>query len=196
MLPFVQPSAGATVLLWLTVVAGLGGSFFLWQHRYALSGRLPLVHPALTRSLQFAAGVLTAMGYFGSGLASTLVLAMFLQEGLRLSALAAAAVTLPAALSMTLASALSWRVSRRFGDWTVPAGLALSAVSMLASGLVGLLAPQAYLPVLLALCAMCMSAAGGLVIAPLQASTLQHAPPEAAGVAVSLLHLRTHHKGV
>jgi MFS family permease len=189
MLPFVQPSTGTAGLLWLPVVGALTVSFFLWQRHYARSGRRPLVPPALARSAPFAAGTVVAMGYFGSGLAFSLVLVMFLQEGLGLSALAAAVVTLPSALSMVVSSALAWRAARRFGRYAVSVGLALSAGFMLASGLVGLLASRSHLPVLLALCGMCASAASGLVISPLQASVLQHAPAEAAGVAGSILQM-------
>jgi hypothetical protein len=174
MLPFIQPSSSAARLLWLPVVCVLAVSFLLWQHHCARSGRRPLMHPALMRSIPFASGTVVAMEYFGSGLASSLVLTMFLQEGLGLSALAAAAVTLPAAVTMAASSGMAWRAARRFGRYVVSAGLALSACSMLASGLVALLAPRAHLPVLLALCGMCASAASGLVISPLQASVLQH----------------------
>ncbi|MEU7858548.1 MFS transporter [Nonomuraea sp. NPDC049141] len=189
MLPFVQPSAGSAWGLWAAMVSVPAGAFVWWQRRYARSGRRPLVHPALMRSLPFASGAVTAMGYFGSGLASSLVLVMFLQEGLGLSAIAAAAVTLPSAAAMAASSALAWRVARRFGRHTVSAGLALSACAMVASGLVGLLAPRAGQPLLLGVCAMCAGAASGLVIAPLQASVLQHAPPEAAGVAGGILQM-------
>lgn len=188
-LPFVQPSAGSAWGLWAAVACVAAGLFVLWQRHYARSGRRPLVHPALMRSLPFASGTVTAMGYFGSGLASSLVLTMFLQEGLGLSAFAAAAVTLPAAAAMTASSALAWRVARRFGRYTLSAGLALSACAMLASGLAGLFAPRAGLPLLLAVCAMCQSAAAGLVISPLQASVLRHAPAEAAGVAGGILQM-------
>ncbi|MFC4114428.1 MFS transporter [Nonomuraea zeae] len=189
MLPFVAPVAGPAALGWIPAVGLLALSFFGWQHRYARSGRHPLVHPALIRSPSFALGTVVAMGYFGSGLANSLVLTMFLQEGLGLPALTAAAVTLPSALAMVAGSALAWRAARRFGRHAVPAGLALSASAMLAAGLAALLAPGEHLPVLLALCAMCAGAASGLVVSPLQASVLRHAPGQAAGVAGGMLQM-------
>ncbi|MFI7107346.1 hypothetical protein ACIBK9_13625 [Nonomuraea sp. NPDC050227] len=100
------------------------------------------------------------------------------RRGLGLSAFAAAAVTLPAAAAMAASSALTWRVAGAFGRHTVSAGLALSACAMLASGLAGLFALRAGLPVLPAVCATCQVAAAGLVVSPLQASVLQHAPAE------------------
>ncbi|WP_240676907.1 hypothetical protein [Actinacidiphila soli] len=45
------------------------------------------------------------MAQFGSSMAGMLVLTMFLQSGLGLSALAAAAVSLPAAVAMGVSSA-------------------------------------------------------------------------------------------
>ncbi|GLW07237.1 MFS transporter [Microtetraspora sp. NBRC 13810] len=189
MLPFVQPAGGPAGLVWAPVVGLLAVSSLRWQRRYARSGRRPLLHPTLTRSAPFAAGTMVAMGYFGSGLANSLVLTMFLQEGLGLTALATATVTLPAAFAMVAGSALAWRLARRFGRHTVSAGLALSACSMLAGGLVALFASGERLPVLLALCATCASAASGLVVSPLQASVLKNAPGEAAGVAGGILQM-------
>ncbi|WP_083957806.1 MFS transporter [Herbidospora mongoliensis] len=187
MIPFVQPSQ--SLLFWLPVVAVLAVAFLRWQGHYARSGRRPLIPPALGKSLPYVAGTVAAMGYFGSGLAYSLVLVMFLQEELHLSALGATFVTLPGALAMVITSSLAWRVARRFGRHTISAGLALTAGFALVSGLIALAAPREHLPVLLALAATGQNAAAGLVIAPLQAEVLRHASPEAAGVAGAILQM-------
>ncbi|MEU4227868.1 hypothetical protein AB0F17_26570 [Nonomuraea sp. NPDC026600] len=80
---------------------------------------------------------------------------------------------------------VQWMVA----GYSLAFGLALSACAMLAGGLVALLAPRAGQPLLLGVCAMCAGAASGLVISPLQASVLQHAPTEAAGVAGGILQM-------
>jgi hypothetical protein len=179
----------------LALAAGacaLAGLFTVWQRRYARAGRDPLVHPALPRSAPYVLGTVVAMAQFGAGLASSLVLAMFLQDGLGLSAMTAAAVSLPNALAMGVTSALAWRAMRRFGRHTVTAGLAFGTLSMIAGGLIALRSPASglsWLPWLLALVQLCAGAAYGFVTSPNQALVLGHAPPEAAGVAGGILQM-------
>ncbi|MER5867111.1 MFS transporter [Kitasatospora sp. NPDC002040] len=189
MLPFVQPATTATKLALAAGAVALTAALIAWQRHYAATGRKPLIHPALGRSPQYVLGTLTAMGQFAASLASALVLVMFLQDGLGLSPLAAAAVTLPAALAMAAVSNLAWRAVRRFGDRIVPIGLVLALAALLLSGLAALRAPSAVLPLLLAVGQLCSGAASGLIVSPNQAQVLRHAPPEAAGVAGGILQM-------
>jgi hypothetical protein len=129
------------------------------------------------------------MASFGSSLAATLVLTMFLQSGLGLSALTAAAVTLPAAVAMGVTSAVAWRVVRRLGPHTVTAGLALGILALLAGAAAAVSTPRTALPLMLAAVQLLSGAAAGLTIAPNQAQVLQHAPAEAAGVAGGILQM-------
>ena len=190
MVPFIQlPSSGRAWATW--AIAGCAALALLayWQRRYARSGRHPLLHPSLAGSAPFALGTVVAMAQFGASIAASLVLTMFLQDGLGLPALAAAAVTLPPAVAMGLTSALAWRVVRRLGQHTVTVGLALGMGALLASGLAALWVPAPYLPGVLALTQFCTGAASGLTVSPNQALVLRHAPPEAAGVAGGVLQM-------
>ncbi|MEU4893188.1 MFS transporter [Streptomyces sp. NPDC044780] len=190
MVPFIQvPTSAGVTAAW--VAAGCAALALLpyWQRRYARSGHHPLLHPALARSAPFALGTVVAMAQFGTSIAASLVLTMFLQDGLGLSAFAAAAVTLPSAVAMGVSSALAWRVVRRLGRHTVTAGLALGMSALLASGLAALRAPAPLLPAILALAQFCMGTASGLTVSPNQALVLRHAPPEAAGVAGGVLQM-------
>ncbi|MGE7434916.1 MULTISPECIES: MFS transporter [Kitasatospora] len=189
MLPFIQPSDATGKSLWALAAAALTGVFLLWQRRYAAAGHRPLLHPALARSTPYALGTVVAMGQFGSSLAASLVLVMFLQDGLGLSPLAAAAVTLPSALAMAGASAVAWRVVQRIGRHVVALGLALAVLSLLLSGLAGRYAPTGWLPLLLAAGQLCSGAASGLSVSPNQAAVLRHAPARAAGVAGGILQM-------
>ncbi|WP_405362944.1 MFS transporter [Kitasatospora sp. NBC_00085] len=189
MLPFVQPPAWTG---WLGFAGGaclLLGALAWWQRRYARAGGHPLIHPALTRSAPYALGTAVAMAQFGSSLAAGLVLAMFLQDGLGLSPMGAALVSLPSAVSMGVASALAWRVVQRFGRRTVTAGMTLSALVMLTSGLVVHWAPAGALPWLLAALQLLGGAAVGVMGATNQAYVLRHAPAEAAGVSGAILQM-------
>lgn len=191
MLPFILSSAPGGVKLTLAGAAFvLAGLFTRWQRRYARTGHTPLVHPALPRSAPYVLGTVVAMAQFGGGLAASLVLAMFLQDGLGLSAMTAAAVALPNALAMGTTSAFAWRAVRRFGRHVITVGLACGTLCVIAGGLVALHAPAAApLPWLLALVQLCGGAAYGFVISPNQALVLRHAPPEAAGVAGGILQM-------
>ncbi|MBD0690198.1 MFS transporter [Streptomyces sp. CBMA123] len=189
MLPFVQPPGPAG---WLAFAAGalaLLGALVGWQRRYARTGGNPLIHPALTRSAPYALGTATAMAQFGSSLAASLVLTMFLQDGLGLSPMGAALVSLPSALAMATASALAWRVVRRLGRRTVTIGMIGSALAMLLSGAVAHWAPVAVLPWLLALLQLLSGASVGLMGSTNQAYVLRHAPAEAAGVSGAILQM-------
>ncbi|GDY78885.1 hypothetical protein SAV31267_083700 [Streptomyces avermitilis] len=111
MLPFIStPSSGGEAALWAGAAVVLTACFVLGQRLRVRAGRAPLVHPSLARSLPYTLGTAVAMASFGSSLAATLVLTMFLQSGLGLSAPAAALVTLPAALAM--GARRRWRGAR------------------------------------------------------------------------------------
>ncbi|MFB8236571.1 MFS transporter [Kitasatospora purpeofusca] len=189
MLPFVQPPGWAGWLGFAAAAAALLGALARWQHRYARRGGHPLIHPALTRSAPYALGTAVAMAQFGSSLAAGLVLTMFLQDGLGLSPMGAALVALPSAVAMGFASAFAWRVVQRFGRRTVTAGMAGSALVMLAGGLVASWAPTGPLPWLLALLQLLGGASVGLMAASNQAFVLRHAPAEAAGVSGAILQM-------
>lgn len=192
MLPFVQPAGTPTKLALAATAITLTVALVAWQRHYAATGRQPLIHPALGRSRQYVLGTLTAMGQFGAALASALVLVMFLQDGLGLTPLAAAAVTLPSALAMAAVSSFAWRAVQRFGNRIVPIGLSLAIAALLLSGLAAVLLPDSSsltLPLLLALGQLCAGAASGLIVSPNQAQVLRHAPPEAAGVAGGILQM-------
>ncbi|MCX5166724.1 MFS transporter [Streptomyces antibioticus] len=190
MVPFIRTPGGAVeTALWAGAAVG-ALCCLVAGHRFRVrSGRVPLVHPSLPRSRPYTLGTAVAMAGFGSSLAATLVLTVFLQSGLGLSALTAALVTLPSAAAMGVSSAVAWRVVRRLGPHTVTLGLALGVLTLLAGAAVALTAPRAHLPLLLTVVQLLSGAAAGLTIAPNQALVLQHAPAEAAGVAGGILQM-------
>ncbi|WP_225825679.1 MFS transporter [Streptomyces naphthomycinicus] len=190
MLPFIRPPGGAGgAALWAAAAAGSAGALVLGRWWRVRAGRTPLVHPSLARSVPYALGTAVAMAQFGSTLAAGLVLTLFLQSGLGLSALAAAAVTLPSAVAMGVASAVAWRAVRRLGERTVTVGLALGVLALLAGALAAAVVPVAALPFALAAVQLAAGAASGLTVSPNQARVLQHAPAAAAGVAGGILQM-------
>ncbi|MGW6059631.1 MFS transporter [Streptomyces sp. NPDC055189] len=190
MVPFIRtPGSGGEALLWAALVGALALTLTLHQRLRIRRGRPPLLHPALRSSKPYLLGTAVAMAQFGASLASALVLTVFLQEGLGLSALTTAAVSLPSALAMGLVSALAWRMVRRIGPRTVDLGLALGIGAALAGAAAALAVPSAALPLVCAAVQVLAGAAAGLTVSPNQTRVLQHAPAEAAGVAGGILQM-------
>ncbi|MET8766817.1 MFS transporter [Streptomyces sp. NPDC004658] len=190
MVPFIRtPDSGGQALLWGTLVCALASALAVQQRRRVRRGRQPLVHPALTSSKPYMLGTAVAMAQFGSSLAAFLVLTVFLQDGLGLSALLTAVITLPGAVGMGVSSALAWRLVRRIGPRTVTVGLALGIGASLTGAAVALWVPTAVLPMALAGTQLLSGVAGGVTVSPNQAQVLEHAPPQAAGVGGGILQM-------
>ncbi|MFF4309310.1 MFS transporter [Streptomyces sp. NPDC001507] len=190
MVPFIRtPDSGGAALLWAAGVAALACAFTVHQRLRVRGGRVPLVHPALASSRPYMLGTAVAMAQFGSSIAASLVLTVFLQDGLGLSALLTAAISLPSAIAMGVCSALAWRLVRRIGPRTVNVGLALGVCAALGGAVAALLVPSGALPILLAVTQLLSGAAGGLSVSPNQTQVLQHAPAEAAGVGGGILQM-------
>ncbi|MCX5373968.1 MFS transporter [Streptomyces sp. NBC_00103] len=190
MLPFIRtPDGAGAVALWGAAALVAAGALVLGQWWRVRRGRVPLVHPSLIRSAPYTLGTLVAMANFGASLAAGLVLTLFLQSGLGLSALTTAAVTLPSAVAMGVSSAVAWRVVRRIGARTVTLGLSVGVLALLGGALAAVTLPLAALPLVLAAVQVASGAGAGLTVSPNQARVLQHAPAEAAGVAGGILQM-------
>ncbi|MGI5240828.1 MFS transporter [Dactylosporangium sp. CA-139066] len=174
---------------WAALAAVAAAGFVAWERRYAARGRTPVLLPALTRSRGYVLGTLVAMCHFGATLALNLVLSLFLQDELGFAPLAAAAMSLPGAVGFAAASAAGAAVLARFGRPGVTVAIAVAAGGVAVDALAVALLPAPWLIAALAAGQLVTGAAGGLVNAPNQALTLEHAPSGAGGLSAGILQL-------
>jgi EmrB/QacA subfamily drug resistance transporter len=172
----------AWVFACLAASVPLLGGFALHQRRLAARGGNPLINLALFRERAFSAGVVISLAYQMIMASFFLVLALFLQDGLGLSALQSGLIFLPLGLGYFAASVQSGKIAARLGpqvaalgSLVVAAGYLLLA-AMLRDG-TGWLIPG-----------LVISGIGmGFVIAPLPSIVLARVGPEHAAAASGVL---------
>lgn len=165
----------------------LVGVFVAQQRRRTGAGRPALVDPAVFRERGFVGGLVAVALLFGGSAGLTYVLAVYLQEGRGMSALAAGAVSGALNAGFLAASSPSGRLTGRFGA-RLPVGGALVLTAGLV--LVGRTAPSAApgaVPLGLVAGLAVAGAGMGLVMAPVTASALAHVRPRLAGTAAGVL---------
>jgi hypothetical protein len=111
LLPFVEERhwRGAAKWLLLPAAAVVLTSFVGWERRHAARGQQPVVDLDLFRVRSYALGSALGLAYFAGFTSIFFVFTLYLQAGLRYSALLAGASTLPFALGAAAASALGGR---------------------------------------------------------------------------------------
>jgi MFS family permease len=188
LLPFVQEREWPWQK-WLLVPAALLVlvAFIGWDLAYTRRGREPLVDFTLFRRRSYAFGVAMITVYFAGFTPLFFVFTLYLQDGLKYSALAAGVAITPFALGSAVAAGLGGRVVHRFGRPLVAVGLVLVALGFAGCVVATHLVPQhgtgwaTLAPLLVA------GLGSGLVIAPNQTLTLSEVPVQRAGTAGGLL---------
>lgn len=181
MYPFMAHAAWAWWLLPLS--PALLWVWARWERWYAARGRAPMVEMSLFRFQSFRNGMLVS-GVMFLGIASTFaVLALYLQSGLHVSAIAVGLVGLPNAVLSAYASWWSVRYVLSHGRRLIFWMLLLMALGVVLSIAVALLiplgAPWWLLGFTLALNGFAMGAIGSAN----QTLSLQDVPPEHGGTA-------------
>ena len=190
LLPVVEGKQGDSLAQrpwWLLAVAAtLLVVFVLWERAWAARGRETLVDLSLARVRSYVFGLGLGTFYFAGFTSIFIILTLYLQNGLRYSALQAGASQLPFAVGSAVAAFAAGRIVQRFGRALVVVGLATITVALVAidlvvphlDGSVGLkLAPLLLLA----------GAGGGLVISPNVTLTLDEVDPARAGAGGGLL---------
>lgn len=192
MLPFIQASeaeSGLASAPWwtLAVAAAVLVLFVLWERFFEGRGGNVVMPRGLVRTRSFTFGAAVGLIYFAGFTSIFLLVTLFLQDGLGLSALQAGLVQTPFALAGGLSAMVGGRLVMRIGRWSVVLGITVMIVGLLATDLVVRLTDPAHAPVLVALTLMVSGAGNGLVISPNQTLALAEVPLTHAGTAGAAL---------
>jgi EmrB/QacA subfamily drug resistance transporter len=176
---------GWPIWTWLSLAAAVAlfGGFIHQQRQHAA----PLIDPALFRAPRFRIGLLAVLALFGGVASFFLVLALYLQQGRGLDALAAGLMFTTLAGAFSAASLVAGRIAQRMGRPPLMVG----GLGM-AAGLLGLRVTVGWIgtggsPLLLVPALLLDGAGMGLVMAPLVANALAGLPAHDAGAAAGVL---------
>lgn len=174
---------------WLSLGAAvpLLAAFALYQRWLTRRGGSPLIHPALFRERAFSVGLVISLVYFSAMTSFFLILALYLQEGQRLTPLQSGLVFLPLGTGFFIGSLRARQLTDRLGRQAlaagalaVGAGYGLLAVSVREIGATGQIAWT--VPGL-----MLAGFGMGVVMAPLISLVLANITPQHAAAASGVL---------
>jgi len=150
-------------------------------------GGIPLVPISLLQVPSMRRGLLLAVPFFTGFGGFMFVIALTLQDGTGISALAAGVILVPMALGFLVASLSTARLLRRFGRRVLTAGALIQAVGLAA--VIGELASAWPHPAALSLApGMLVTGVGqGLIMSPLFGTVLSEVPPRKAGAGSGVL---------
>ncbi|MEQ4300288.1 MFS transporter [Plantactinospora sp. B6F1] len=188
LLPLVQRQQWHGPLKWLLIPGGLLVllGFVGWELRYRRR-REPLFDLALFRLRSYSLGTLIGLLYFAGFVAVFFLFTLFLQNGLRYTALEAGLAITPFALGSAVTAAVGGRIVDRFGRPLVAIGLATVAVGLGGVILALHFVPGRGAPVATALPLLLAGLGSGLVITPNQNLALAEVPVAQAGSAAGML---------
>jgi EmrB/QacA subfamily drug resistance transporter len=189
LLPFVQDQTWKGDLKWLLVPAALLvlALFVLWEVRYSRRDKEPVVELALFRLRSYSFGVSMVSLYFAAFTPLFFVLTLYLQTGLKYSALLAGVATVPFAIGGGISAAIGGRIVNRVGRPLVALGLGMVGIGMLGVLLAVHEVPTNGTGWYTAAPLLFAGIGSGLVISPNQTLTVSEVPVERAGTAGGLL---------
>ena len=188
LLPLVQERQWPGPAKWLLDAAALAvlALFVRWEVRYGRR-REPVVNLGLFRLRSYGLGTLIALLYFAGFTAIFFIFTLYLQSGLRYSALQAGLAITPFALGSAVAATVGGHIVARYGRPLVAVGLAMVATGLGATVIVLHFVPGHGAPLATAAPLLFAGLGSGLVISPNQTITLAEVPVDRAGSAAGVL---------
>jgi EmrB/QacA subfamily drug resistance transporter len=190
LLPVVESEQGAPLSdrpWWLLGVAAVVlVAFYAWERWWTSRGKETLVDLSLARVPSYVFGLVLGSLYFAGFTAIFIILTLYLQNGLRYSALEAGLSQMPFAIGSAVAAYVAGRIVNRYGRLVVVTGLVLIGASLLA---IDLVTPHldGQIGLKLAPLLLLAGAGGGLVISPNITLALDEVDPARAGAGGGLL---------
>ena len=184
MLPFVERAVGAGI--WACLPAGIAliAGLTWWERRMKAAGRAPMVDLDLFRTRSYTNGTLLVSVYFLGMTSVWVVLALWMQNGLGHTALAAGLIGLPSALANAVFAPIAGRHITRIGRPLVLWGFAFAMTGLSLSILVVVLHYSVGSSEWWLLGSLALQGVGqALVISPNQTLTLAEVPLRYAGSA-------------
>jgi len=189
LLPFVQDQAWKGELKWLLVPAAVIvlAIFVTWELAYVRRGKEAVVELSLFTLRSYSFGVSMISLYFAAFTPLFFVLTLYLQTGLKYSALLAGLATVPFAIGSGISAAIGGRIVNRFGRPLVAIGVSMVGIGILGTILAVHEAPANGTGWFTAAPLLFAGIGSGLVISPNQTLTVSEVPVERAGTAGGLL---------
>ncbi|MEV0010083.1 MFS transporter [Streptomyces sp. NPDC051840] len=185
LLPFVQAQQWPGNAKWLLVPVSvvLLTVFVAWESRCARRRVEPVLNIALFRLRSFWLGCLMILLYFAGFTSIFFISTLYLQSGLRYSALEAGLAITPFALGAGASASIGGRLVGRFGRPLIVVGLVMVAAGLGLTALAAELVPGRGAGLAMAAPLLLAGLGSGLVIAPNQTLTLAEVPVNNAGSA-------------
>lgn len=190
MLPFLERDAG--FLMWLMVPVGLAmmGLWWLWEHRYAQRGSVPMVRPRLFENKGYRNGVAIAAVYFLGVTSLWIITPMYVQLSLGRTAFEASLLGAPSALLAGVSAQVAGRHVLQLGRRMIIAANSVTVMAFTGSAVVAWLVSQGTLgfwTLMLPLSFVGLSQ--GFAVSPNQTLTLSAVNPLDGGVAGGVYQL-------
>ena len=132
-LPLIQGrQAGWPAWTWPCLAGGcvLLAAFAWYQHRVAARGGTPLIDPALFRERAFTGGLLAQLVFWTGQASFFLILALYLQEGRELTALASGVVFTAIGAGYLVTSSTAHHLARLLGRQVIAVGAVIMAAGL------------------------------------------------------------------
>ncbi|NSC21393.1 MFS transporter [Streptomyces albus subsp. chlorinus] len=185
MLPLVEERQWQGQGKWLLEPAGvlLIVLFVWWERSFRRHGKAPLVDLGLFQDRSYSLGTLLGLLYFAGFTTIFFIFTLFLQNGMRYSALQAGLTLTPFAVGSAISAAVGGRFITRVGRPLIAVGLALVLLGLGGASLAVHEVQNSAVGWALAAPMLCAGLGSGLVISPNQTLALRSVPVAQGGAA-------------